>query len=298
MSALEKQGLQRSYKRLRPFSGSIATAAAAAGVLGIPTARVAKSLAFLVNGRPWLAVLRGDRRLDLRKMADQIGCPRRGIKAASPIDCQQLFGYSPGVLPPGGFLVPVCVLAAAEDGQAANDAGLQLTLDSMCTRLCRWLRCLGVDSEYVGAEVRRAEVPQLAAAATAQGRIFVTRDQKLSARRGTGAVFLLATDDAASQLEELATHFGIRFDEEVVLSRCSKCNAAQFELVEPRERVQGWVPEHVYSRVEEFWQCGRCRKVFWMGPRSQAAIELVGGMLSRMRTQDESPCADFFAEGV
>lgn len=44
-----------------------------------------------------------------------------------------------------------------------------------------------------------------------QGRLFLTRDTKLAARRDVGgSVYLLATDDAAEQLTEISRHFGIR----------------------------------------------------------------------------------------
>ncbi len=37
-------------------------------MLRVPAARVAKSVALLVGAQPWLAVMRGDSRLDLRKV--------------------------------------------------------------------------------------------------------------------------------------------------------------------------------------------------------------------------------------
>jgi uncharacterized protein with PIN domain len=44
-----------------------------------------------------------------------------------------------------------------------------------------------------------------------QGRLFLTRDTKLAARRDVGgSVYLLSTDDAAEQLTEISRHFGIR----------------------------------------------------------------------------------------
>jgi uncharacterized protein with PIN domain len=44
-----------------------------------------------------------------------------------------------------------------------------------------------------------------------QGRLFVTRDQKLAMRRDVGgSVYLLNTNDAAEQLAELSKHFSIK----------------------------------------------------------------------------------------
>ena len=47
--------------------GSIATASQAAAALNCPAAQIAKTLAFMILGRPLLVVLRGDRRVDLRQ---------------------------------------------------------------------------------------------------------------------------------------------------------------------------------------------------------------------------------------
>jgi hypothetical protein len=41
--------------------------------------------------------------------------------------------------------------------------------------------------------------------------------------------------------------------------------------------------------VDEIWRCGNCSKIFWMGPKSYNAIELVGGMLKRALGQEGQP---------
>lgn len=44
-----------------------------------------------------------------------------------------------------------------------------------------------------------------------QGRLFVTRDQKLASRRDVGgSVYLLTSNEPADQLAELSKHFGIK----------------------------------------------------------------------------------------
>jgi uncharacterized protein with PIN domain len=42
------------------------------------------------------------------------------------------------------------------------------------------------------------------------------------------------------------------------------------ELVEvPREQAQGRVPPRSFAGHERFWECGRCRRVFWQGTHWQ-----------------------------
>lgn len=64
-----------------------------------------------------------------------------------------------------------------------------------------------------------------------------------------------------------------------VMSRCSECNAAAFQLIQPKEAVRGRVSERVFELVQEFWECGSCHKVVWMGPKSHNAIEMVQRLL-------------------
>ena len=76
-------------------------------------------------------------------------------------------------------------------------------------------RSLGVDAEHISPDTQRKHVPACIAQATGDGRMFVTRDQRLAARPGLGALFLLSTDDAQGQLEEVVQHFGIRCAAEI-----------------------------------------------------------------------------------
>lgn len=48
-------------------TGDTGTSESAASTLGIQRAQVAKSIALMVKGVPWLAVLRGDCKVDLNK---------------------------------------------------------------------------------------------------------------------------------------------------------------------------------------------------------------------------------------
>lgn len=61
----------------------IGTAAEAAASLGVPAAAIAKSVAVLAAGKPWLAVVRGSRRLDWHKAGWAGRCTCRGPAAVS-----------------------------------------------------------------------------------------------------------------------------------------------------------------------------------------------------------------------
>ncbi len=86
---------------------------------------------------------------------------------------------------------------------------LKFLVDGMLGRLCRWLRCLGIDAEFVGKHPGVLELAQMASDAARQGRVFLTRDARLAARRDCWGAFLLNSDDPEEQLAEVSAHFNI-----------------------------------------------------------------------------------------
>lgn len=79
----------------------------------------------------------------------------------------------------------------------------------------KYVGCLGMGSQqpmpggFINSHWQALQ--QALLCACLQGRLFVTRDQKLAMRRDVGGtVYLLGSNDAAEQLEELKRHFGIK----------------------------------------------------------------------------------------
>ena len=63
-----------------------------------------------------------------------------------------------------------------------------------------------------------------------------------------------------------------RADKQKMLSRCSQCNSSRIQRVEPAA-IKHVVEPKVFQYVSKFWQCQGCDKVFWVGPKSDAAIQ-------------------------
>lgn len=63
-----------------------------------------------------------------------------------------------------------------------------------------------------------------------------------------------------------------RVDKEKLLSRCSQCNSADIAKVD-KDAIQDVVDAKVFNYVTRFWQCQECKKVFWVGPKSDAAVQ-------------------------
>jgi len=84
--------------RLEEFSDGTATAAAAAAALGCEVDQIVKSLVFICDGRPVLALLPGDRRADPEKVA--AAASARYARVASHDEVRSATGFEPGAVAP------------------------------------------------------------------------------------------------------------------------------------------------------------------------------------------------------
>ncbi|KAJ9518656.1 hypothetical protein QJQ45_018655, partial [Haematococcus lacustris] len=145
-------------------------------------------------------------------------------------------------------------------------------LDAMLGRLCRWLRCLGVDADMVPQNLTRQQLTDMAVQASAQGRIFLTRDSSLVVRRdfAAAATFLLTSSQTSLQLQDVAARWGLTFDATKAMTRCSICNGAEYETLSRMQAAELQVPAKVLNSVDEFYRCRTCHKVVWMGPKASS----------------------------
>jgi Cys-tRNA(Pro) deacylase len=88
--------------RLEEFEEGTPTAAAAAAAVGCEPAEIVKTLVFVCDGRPVLALVPGDRRADAAKVAAAAGA--RGARVARPEEVFAVTGFEPGGVSP--FPVP------------------------------------------------------------------------------------------------------------------------------------------------------------------------------------------------
>ena len=74
------------------------TAQLAADALGVPVEEVVKSLVFLLDDRPCMALVTGDATVDTEALARAAGADR--VKLARGQEVLELTGYQPGAVPP------------------------------------------------------------------------------------------------------------------------------------------------------------------------------------------------------
>jgi uncharacterized protein with PIN domain len=202
-----------------------------------------------------------------------------------PISYQQLLQLSKGT--EADIVIDMDKQEKGESESSPGAGTVSFLCDSMLGRPHRWLRCLGVDSVLVGADVTRADVLALALKSLSEGRIFLTRDIRLAERRELSrefllsrSLFVLSSQSPEEQLREIARAFQIRFQASEVLSRCPTCGAKAFVEVCDNEMVRDRVNATVMESVSQFFECGKCAQVFWMGPKSEKAIKNVKRILS------------------
>lgn len=145
-----------------------------------------------------------------------------------------------------------------------NEEPLRLLADGMLGSLAKWLRLLGYDTAYDNA----ATDPELARRARAEGRVLITRDGELSARRGLRTL-LIQSEVLEEQVQEVQQALGPPSDPS--LSRCAVCNAA-LEPASPAE-VADRVPPYVLRTQSAFRRCPGCGRIYWPGTHVQTMHE-------------------------
>jgi Cys-tRNA(Pro) deacylase len=93
--ALRRSGIDA---RVEEFPEGAATAADAAKAVGTSRAQIVKSLLFICDGRPTLALIPGDRRADERKVAAAVGA--KAARVARPEEVVAATGFEPGGVAP------------------------------------------------------------------------------------------------------------------------------------------------------------------------------------------------------
>lgn len=111
------------------------TVEAAAQALNVPTAQIIKSILFLANHQPVLAIVNGTRRIEKRAIAAEYDISHKRVRLASGEEMLILAGYEAGAMPPFGHRqsFPILIdsqvlnLPIAYAGGGAKNAMLRFT---------------------------------------------------------------------------------------------------------------------------------------------------------------------------
>lgn len=102
IQAVREQGLD---VRVETLADSTRTVEQAASAVGCDSARIAKSIVFVVDGDPVVCVASGSHRVDPDRICDALDCAE--ARQATPAEVRAATGFSPGGVPPLAHGLPV-----------------------------------------------------------------------------------------------------------------------------------------------------------------------------------------------
>jgi Cys-tRNA(Pro) deacylase len=89
---------------IKEFTESTRTAADAANAIGCTVAQIVKSLLFMVEGQPVMALVSGANQLDEKKLAAHCNVSRKKVKRADAETAREVTGFAIGGVPPFGHI--------------------------------------------------------------------------------------------------------------------------------------------------------------------------------------------------
>ena len=109
MERFERAALDRGLSiEVREFPQGTKTAEAAARAVGCEVGQIVKSLVFVADGQPFVALTSGANRADTAQLAAALGVTE--VRRASPEEARDATGFAIGGTPPFGYPGPVRVL--------------------------------------------------------------------------------------------------------------------------------------------------------------------------------------------
>ena len=145
----------------------------------------------------------------------------------------------------------------------ADTTKIKFLVDNMAFKLAKYMRNLGLDAEYQDTKDHQA----LTELAKSEQRVILTRDSTYYARHTGVPCLLLSCQITDDQLKEVIEYFHMKVSKDTFLSRCVKCNhtgLVVMELEEAKKQMQ-WKNDADYANYDTFWQCERCKQVYWEG---------------------------------
>jgi len=154
----------------------------------------------------------------------------------------------------------------------------RLVTDVMLAKLARWMRLLGISVEsapYVNDERILRYVKRTKS-------ILLTSDKALYRRAlkaGAGSL-LVQGDSLAAQLKLVFGALGLAPDTNREI--CTLCNSP-LRKISPESATRHRVPKRIVERYNEFYYCGRCKKVYWRGTHMKRVMKVASLLKAHRR---------------
>ncbi|KAK1304257.1 hypothetical protein QJS10_CPB11g00686 [Acorus calamus] len=160
-----------------------------------------------------------------------------------------------------------------------GDGNPKFLCDVMVEGLAKHLRCVGIDAAIPS--LKKPEPRHLIDQADKEKRVLLTRDAKLLKHQYLirNQVYKVKSLLKNDQLLEVIETFQLKICEDQLMSRCTKCNGRFIQkpltIEEAIAAAKGFqvIPECLYDRNFEFWQCTDCNQLYWEGTQYQNAVQ-------------------------
>jgi uncharacterized protein with PIN domain len=152
---------------------------------------------------------------------------------------------------------------------------MKFLADRTTGKLAKKLRALGFDVAYWGG----GQLEEAARAASAEGRMLLTRSRRIPEVGLEPQITILEVDDPREQVREVLAKLKLEPPADQFFSRCLMCN--EILLPVAKEEIEGRVPDFIYRSYDSFHLCPRCRRVYWPGTHLQRMKKELAGTLFR-----------------
>jgi uncharacterized protein with PIN domain len=157
-------------------------------------------------------------------------------------------------------------------GRGRRVRGMKFLADRMLGKLVKELRMLGYDTVYYRGE----NAYPLMKLAREEGRVILTRNNKLIPRRPEDRIIRILEDHPSLQLRELIQKGLISLNDESLFSRCLLCNTLLAEI--PREQAEDKVPDFIFYQQKNFFRCPQCLRIYWQGSHQENMQKKIQGL--------------------
>ncbi|KAK9292740.1 hypothetical protein L1049_020720 [Liquidambar formosana] len=151
--------------------------------------------------------------------------------------------------------------------------------DVMVEGLAKHLRCVGIDAAIP--YTKKPEARDLIDQAHKEKRVLLTRDAKLLRHNYLikSQIYRVKSLLKNEQLLEVIETFQLKVCEDQLMSRCTKCNGKFIQkpltTEEAVEASKGFqvIPNCLFDKNVEFWQCMDCNQLYWEGTQYHNAVQ-------------------------
>ncbi len=146
-------------------------------------------------------------------------------------------------------------------------------VDGALGGLVKWLRFCGFDTS--SGKFRASDLQGLPL--SEPGVILVTSQAGFRKLKRPD-ILVIETASPEGQLAEVIHRLGLSWQQLAPLSRCVRCNEALRQV--GREQLAGRLPDHVLHNQADFFECPRCRRLYWPGSHIQTIMDRLRAAVS------------------